>query len=326
MDAKITKKRLTHLLSYDWIKIVGFAVAAIIVWSLIFTMTATRMRPSQQFTVFNHQANTTFTDKFTNEYYKTLNKGVYSYEVIELNTNDLAANAEYAHTLFEARLSTDEGDIMFIPNVPDESSKKVENGQTIYKYNQLQTFMRGYARFVYDVDAYLNGLEGYLNGFYDNGYETGTLNKEKVETAFRTRARANKDKRFKKEAEIKKGIEQDIVRIQKYRDALVRFYELIDGGYIEYTQVSLTKEEYGIDLSGNYALNICPNEEKAEGIKERVCYATKTVDENGKESTLLTAENMNVMFFKTSGVENGFQYEALLYLVNFVDNCLTKTK
>ena len=45
MDAKITKKRLNILLSYDWIKIILLAVAAILVWSLIFTMTATRVTP-----------------------------------------------------------------------------------------------------------------------------------------------------------------------------------------------------------------------------------------------------------------------------------------
>ena len=54
MDAKITKQRLGRLLSYDWIKIIALAVAAIVVWSLIFTMTATRITAAQQFSVFNY--------------------------------------------------------------------------------------------------------------------------------------------------------------------------------------------------------------------------------------------------------------------------------
>ena len=323
MDAKITKKRLTHLLSYDWLKIVGLALAVILVWSLIFTMTATRIRPSQQFTVFNHQANAALSDKFSDDYYRTLKKGVYSYEVIEANLNDIASTPDYASTLYEARLGTDEGDIIFVPNVSDPSSKQTIEGETTYKYSYVETFMRGYARYIYDVDKYLSGLEAYLNGFYDGGYQTGTINAQKVETAFRARAKANNDKRFKKEYEIKKGVADDIARIQKYRDGLMRLYELMGEGYIEYIPVTLTKEDYGIDLQGNFALNICPDESKVEKMRERVRYY-KTVVENDKETQVLTSENMCVMFFNLPGVEDGFQYESVLYLVDFVESCFTE--
>lgn len=54
MDAKITKKRLNILLSYDWIKIILVAVAMIVLWSLVFTMTATRVTNAQNFTIFNY--------------------------------------------------------------------------------------------------------------------------------------------------------------------------------------------------------------------------------------------------------------------------------
>ena len=57
MDAKITKQRLGGMLSYDWFKIVAVAAAVILGWSLVLTMTATRITPAQQFTVFNHYAN-----------------------------------------------------------------------------------------------------------------------------------------------------------------------------------------------------------------------------------------------------------------------------
>ena len=57
MDAKITKTRLSRLLSYDWLKIVGVIAGVILVWSLIFTMTATRITPAQQFHVLNYVGN-----------------------------------------------------------------------------------------------------------------------------------------------------------------------------------------------------------------------------------------------------------------------------
>ena len=70
MDAKITKKRLNILLSYDWIKIILVAVAMIVLWSLVFTMTATRVTNAQNFTIFNYTG-TSATSRF-NSYATTL--------------------------------------------------------------------------------------------------------------------------------------------------------------------------------------------------------------------------------------------------------------
>ena len=48
------------MLSYDWIKMVLVAAAIIVAWTLIFTMTATRITPAQQYTVFNYEGNRPF--------------------------------------------------------------------------------------------------------------------------------------------------------------------------------------------------------------------------------------------------------------------------
>ena len=52
MDAKITKKRLGLLLSYDWLKILGICVAAVLLWSLLFTTMATRATNGQRFEMY----------------------------------------------------------------------------------------------------------------------------------------------------------------------------------------------------------------------------------------------------------------------------------
>ena len=80
MDAKITKQRLSHLLSYDWLKIVGLIAVAILVWSLIFTMTATRITAAQQFTVINYTGNAALTGReFSTTFQKFHRDGVFSY-------------------------------------------------------------------------------------------------------------------------------------------------------------------------------------------------------------------------------------------------------
>ena len=63
---------------------------------------------------------------------------------------------------------------------------------------------------------------------------------------------------------------------------------------------------------------------ESECLKDRVYYA-KTVVNEDKETVVYTAENMNVMFFRLKGVESGFEYESLLYLVDLIGKCLPKT-
>ena len=54
MDAKITKKRLEHLLSYDWVKMLITAVAFVMIWVLIFSLTATKVTSTERFVVQNY--------------------------------------------------------------------------------------------------------------------------------------------------------------------------------------------------------------------------------------------------------------------------------
>ena len=49
MDAKITKKRLGHQLSYDWIKIAGTCILAVVLLLVLFTTIATRPTAGQTF-------------------------------------------------------------------------------------------------------------------------------------------------------------------------------------------------------------------------------------------------------------------------------------
>ena len=86
MDAKITKQRLSRMLSYDWLKIIGMIVGICVVWSLVFTMTATQITPTQKFYTYSY-VGTNFTDAFAKEY----KKEVFSYEVIEAKTEVLSS-------------------------------------------------------------------------------------------------------------------------------------------------------------------------------------------------------------------------------------------
>lgn len=324
------------MLSYDWLKIIGAAAAGILVWALIFTMTATRIRPSQKFTIFNHNSNVSFQ---TTDYYsirkQILGTDIFSYEVIETGECDLAATPDYASTLLETRLATDEGSVMFIANTEDKSTEyKDENGETKYK-TYLESFTGGsFSSYLANLDvnnekSFFKTMESYLSKFYTDWTDENTLNEDSVETEFRARAKKNKDKRYKTEAQKQAGIKNDIVRIQKYRDALENVYEYLEKGYISITMVEVEREDYYTHekyvLKGHF-FNLCPNEETMGGLKSLIHYPVEYTDENGKTQTKFIAKDMHLAFFNLKGVESGFEFENMLFLDNLVQKYCTELK
>ena len=327
MDAKITKTRITHMLSYDWLKIVGVALALMVFWNFIFTITATLPRPSQQFTVFNHYANQALSEDFYNDLYDNVNGTVndtFSYEVIEITTNDLVTLGQYASAMTEARLQLDEGDVMFIPKLSDPSTAYEENGETKYEADYLQSFLRRYHAYLYDLDpekegGYFYELKAYLNGYYEDYQNAETIDKAKIEKDFRARAKKNEDKRFKTEAQLAWGVQKEIERIQKYRAALLKFESFLESGLVAFEEVEAESGKY--QYKGKFALNICLNEDTMGALKKYASYGETVVDENGKEKFNTTAKDMCVMFFDTKGTEDGFEYESLLYVVHLIEAC-----
>lgn len=334
MDAKITKQRLGRMLSYDWIKIALFAAVAIIVWSLVFTMTATRITPAQQFSVFNYAGNTVGT-KFHDSYENAFRDGVFSHEVLEVNCNDLSTSNEYLNTVLEARLTTDEGDVIFLADADNPDTEYEENGEKKYD-SYLYSFVSHWGYYLMDLDpqsekGYFRQMEMYLARYYTDGYKNPeSLDTARVEADFRARIKQNKDKRYKNEQQIQKGVQGDIERIQKYRDALDKFLNVyVAKGYVSFTKTEVPNGEKEGEMlfSGIYSINLCPNVETMGGLKDIVSYRETYVDEaDGLEKIRVTAENMNIALFDLKGVEAGFEYESLLYVNYVIESVCTELK
>ena len=322
MDAKITKKRLAQMLAYDWVKIVAFAVGAILLWTLIFQMTATRIKPSQQFHVYNYYCNESFGDGFYEVYQDVAKNGQFSYEVIEMNATDLTRSDGQHFTMLDGAVETDDGDVIFVPNVGDAAYKKETDGVVSYEYTYTQTFVKRYFPHLYSLDekdenSYFNTLKTYLNGFYTNGYaDKDSLDEDKVKTEFKKRVKKNEDKRFKKAEQIELGAKLEVDRIQKYRDALVAFEKYVEDGAVSFTNVSLDLGN-GTVVGGVFGLNICPDVTKMGELKQQVSY----LDENN----VSTAKDMNVFFFDFDGTEDSFEFESLLYVNQVIETALQKT-
>lgn len=319
MDAKMTKLRLGRMLSYDWLKMIGLALAAIFIWYFVFTVTATRITPAQQFTVVNYFGNTVAHNTDLNEKLgEAFYKDVFSYEVIETSIVDVPAGGDQGYTLLEARFATSEGDVVFVPNINDPESAYEINGEKV-EQTYLQRLLRTYGHNLYNLDpndekGYFKQMEAYLNKYYDGGWENGNVNKAQVENDFRARITKNKDKRFKKEQEIAQGIQSEIERIEKYRAALKEFYGYKDEGLVTFpkTQI-LNREDGSVFREGVFYINLCPDVSKMGELKNFASYGV----ENEDGSIKYTAENMCVAFMKFSDLEESFQYEDLLF-VNYL--------
>ena len=314
MDAKITKERLSRMLSYDWLKIVGAALAAILVWSLIFAVSATRITPAQQFTAINYFGNVGTTSTGFSEALKgAYNDGIFSHEVISTSELDVGGNEQYGSTLMETRVRTSEGDVVFVPNISESEGADTYLQDLVHYYSyQLMNLDRD------AEDGFFKEMERYLNHYYDGGYEKGTLNKEKVREDFLARIKKNKDKRYKKSAEIEEGVKGDLARIEKYRAALVEFDEYLASGLVRLETTTVLDHENNDKLfvEGVYSINLCPDSEKMPNLKNIVAYL-KTVEGDDGEVQVLSAENMHVALLSFDDVEKGFEYESLLN-INYV--------
>jgi hypothetical protein len=323
MDAKITKERLSRMLSYDWLKIVGGILAAILVWSLIFTMSATRITPAQQFTAINYFGNVgTINTNFSGTLISAQNKGIFSYEVIETTEVDVGGNQEYGSTLMETHIATSEGDVVFVPNIPNEGYKYERDGEEVYD-TYLQSLVRGYSYCLMNLDrddeeGFFMQMERYLNHYFTGGYKTGVLNEETVREDFLNRIEENKDKRYKKKDAIEKGVKDDVARIQKYRDALVEFDGYLASGLVQLETTTVWDYDNNkLFLEGVYSINLCPNNETMPNLKNIAAYMKTVEGEEGEQQNVLCADNMHVGLLTFDDVEEGFEYESLLY-VNYV--------
>lgn len=343
MDAKITKKRLEHLLSYDWIKILLAAFAAVMIWILIFTMTATRITTTERFVIQNY---------YGVQYGERARiYGGYSYGVIEAEIVDnMRAGGGTFSDLFASNLELSEGDIVLIADTPrnrqakkDEQGNELKDaeGNVIYEYGEsyLNAMIRTYgSRYFTRLDdsetskGYFTQMKEYLAKYYRTeseetkvfsgvsltkaSFDKDSLNEEAVETAFRARVKQNKDKRFKTEAQIVEGVKADKERIRSYLEVYENIFSYLEKGYVELTSVSISISEERA-LEGAYGINLCPSASTTmKNLKEHIYYN----DFDGK----ITADNLNAVFMTFDKLDKDFQYENLLYLNALIQDVCTE--
>lgn len=328
MDAKITKTRLAHYLSYDLGKMVAVMVAIIVLWLLIFQTTATRITAAQEYGVYNY-AGAYVGEKFRN-YATYADKDVFSYEVMKTGSYDISVNGDEIDTVMQARVSTSEIDAMFITDNPanKEAWKYKDDKGVEHDATYLEGILHSCYSSILPFDGD-NGLlalvEGYLNEYFTNGYEdVSSLDEQKLEQDFR--ARIKKDKRFKKEEQKAEAVLKEIERLKRYAEALTQFNDYLADGVValqEKTVYFAGDDGVTIEhvLTRKYSLNLCPDETKTN-FKDSVYYFEELEEGDEGEVGDKTSKNLNLILFRMPTEYNLFLGEHLLYINQIIAECV----
>lgn len=329
MDVKITGKRLKNTLSYDWIKIIAFSLAAILVWTLAFTTGATRATEGQQFyfVVFDD----VYYDSEANAdmLYDMKSDGSLSYDVLKAQVNNITKAGNYdAVYMLNLRLTTGEGDVMIMNSGKSnadggEASDGEENGEKTVTTAE-RVLESGY---VADLLPFIDGAENYVKKFTTDGTINGEISADKVETYFltkRVKSARNYKKTYNTDEKKAEGVKGEIERITHIKEAYLRVKSALDKAkdrgvdlyrYWEkptaYSGNEVTERKttaYGIDLTV-----LCDGAtDKKELVK-----SWWLVDE---ENNATTTDGLTFCVLNCTEEDSDLQYEALTALDYVIRN------
>lgn len=315
MDARITKQRLSNLISYDWIKILCAIVAAVFVLILLFTMSATRPQRAQEFYIYS------YTDLSVGEDFSTLaddleTRGAFSYDVLNINAEYFTGST--GSTAYTVRRSAGMGNVLFVTNNPtyqtDEDGNTVlddEGDPVIAAQSNLYSMVSGglvtgdgaTAGAAYDPVYYMDACARYLEQFFGGDWRTsdvldGTLTPEACFTA-----RNGSDKRYRTEASRAQGIEEERARILKLREDCLAVEQALERGDISVTT---------LELDGGAVVNAAFDVGGLNGLRDLVYYT---------DGETHTTQNVNlVLLFNGTMAQSDLRFESLSFLSYLIEH------
>lgn len=289
MDNRITKRRLSDFLSYEWILMIVAIVAAIVVWELAYTIGSVRLSVGQQFKFYYDESIDGYTE---DDFYSVLvGKNTFSYDVLELNSESLTSD----YNVLSVRLSIQEGDILITDKVAPKDdaegdelyirAKSMVDSYSIYTLEGMLSDARTYLRDNFFTDA-AKGKELSAINFSD----LSQLDDAKIRAVFLDRM--SKDNRFRSAEQKEEGFLLEKGRIQKLMQEVHAFGYFMDNAPEE-CFFNYTKYEQSHEL------------EDAESDNKEVYYNLKQREiDAGRENAKY---GINVEFLKDSDTSSGEQ-------------------
>ena len=321
MDVQITKRRLSEMLQYDWVKILGMIVVAIIVWELIFTVSAVRVKTGQNFKVYYYPTTTGASGLYDfNDREKPL-----SYDVLEFSIETLTT--DYAETVLSTRLSIAEGDLIVIDNeisYPEEHGEGTENFE-LYAKSNLYSLVDNYS--IAALDELNENAKNYLARFMENGEYAadGEILSDKAAENFDVRMKG--DNRFRKEEDRAEGLVLEIGRLETLRGAVKEFSYLLENVpqlFLNYTKYQSTahnsssediRAAYEQQEEHPYAINV---EVLAENRGEEQPSVIDVASSRYSAEAEGTAINTAIAVFDFTSEQPDLQYETIVFLTSLI--------
>lgn len=238
MDAKITKQRLSNLLSYDWLKMIIAIAAVIFALILIFTMTATNPTNAQTFTIYGYTDVRMGSNNATLEENLTARK-TFSYDILQITTESFYGNS-YSGATFSARRAAGEGTVMFISSFDAEGNHTVNSELCKQTYENLYSGPGTGGGYYQPQYFFETEVGNYLKEFFGEDL-SGALNEDKALARFTERN--GKDKRFRNASQKAQGFESEKARLNKLRDDYITLRTAFEENVFSYTAIDTREGE-----------------------------------------------------------------------------------
>ena len=331
MDNKITKERLSNLLSYDWVAMIVFLVIGIIVFELAFAVCGVRLTTGQNFKYYYDLRIDNSLEPALIDVLFTENK-TFSYDVMLIN-GEIVESETNALT---SRLKVQEGDVIITDTVYDEESKEVRANSLIdfvaettavYNFNDLLIDGRKYlSEFLKDEFLGLDESEKLLKT-----KDKENLSTEKIDNAFLIRMK--KDNRFRTDEQKETGKKYERERIFKLISELNDFEYLLEYGkthdiFYNYTRFTQTSELAYREADIERYKTLVEAEKQAG--RENAPYGLKVSGlTNGKHAPQelfkvsggTDASNVVVMVFNFTEYQKELQFESVSFINSIVRSC-----
>ena len=330
MENKITKKRLSDFLSYEWIFMIIIAVVAILGWDLVYHVASVQLTAGQS---FKYYYDDTIYCASNNELIKGLiEKNTFSYDVIKLNTEML----DPENNVLASRLTIQEGDVIFTDVKGIDKTETIGDKEYPVHVN-AKAHVDSVSYLMYALDDMLFDAKTYLkDNFIKDGQEIDVYNidDKKVESVFRSRMKG--DNRFRKESEIQKGIKSERERIEKlcknvkffedfitnpqYQDALFK-YTKFEQSYLRSTteeSKAQFKDWMEEQTEKIYGINIGVLDELGNGVD--ITKILQLREPEQKEDKL--SKHVVLMAFDFKSYQPHLQYESLSFVCSTIQMIL----
>ena len=287
MDNRITKKRLNHMFSYEWIAIIALTVAVIVLWELCYSIFSVKLTPGQQFRVFYDYNVDGYQGKALLDLFET--EDTFSYEVISKKHETLLKDSDVLYMRHEVGVS----DALFtdVAEVSNEGSTvKFRRGHQIVDQYKMYSF----DRLVKEAEEYLDTLK-----------ENGEFSDKKINDAFLLRNK--KDNRFRSEKQKQEGFVLEKARIIKLADDVKFLKQVIELDKNNEESIFYSYKRYEESLKN-------ATDENTKTYYQNLL-ANENTENYGLKLWMLKGGKKNVTTYFDSVLENDVSVKNLVFMV-----------